>query len=134
LAVSQNRGFRSPATDVNTIGDLGGNVPRYGLGATSDNNNFEYFIGLRGQAPVTVIDGVQRDIYSIDPENIESVSVLKDAYSSLLLGMRSSRGVLLITTKQPSAAGFQLSFTGQVGVQTPENCPRHCRHISMPIC
>jgi len=124
LAVTQNRGFRSPATDNNYVQDLGGQVPRYGLGATSDNNNFEYFIGLRGQAPVTVIDGVQRDLYSIDPENIESVSVLKDAYSSLLLGMRSSRGVLLITTKQPTDAGFQLSFTGQMGVQSPGKMPQ----------
>jgi TonB-linked SusC/RagA family outer membrane protein len=122
LYLSQNRGFRNPITDNNYVKDLGGDVPRTFLGAPSDNT--EFTIGLRGQAPVVVIDGVQRDIYSIDPDNIESISVLKDAFSTLLLGMRSSRGVLLITTKKPDAKSFKLSFTGQVGVQSALNKPK----------
>ncbi|MCD9014828.1 SusC/RagA family TonB-linked outer membrane protein [Parachryseolinea silvisoli] len=122
LYLSQSNGFRVPATGNNYTVDLGGNVPRYFLGAPSDNT--EFGISLRGQAPVVVIDGVQRDIYSIDPDNIESVSVLKDAFSSLLLGMRSSRGVLLITTKRPDKQEFKLSFTGQVGVQSALNMPK----------
>jgi TonB-linked SusC/RagA family outer membrane protein len=128
LYTSQTNGFRVPATSNNYIGDLGGNVPRYFLGAPSDNtefgNTFAPGITLRGQAPVVVIDGVQRDLYSIDPDNIESVSVLKDAFSSLLLGMRSSRGVLVITTKRPDTKEFKLSFTGQVGVQSALNMPK----------
>ncbi|MBT1707640.1 SusC/RagA family TonB-linked outer membrane protein [Fulvivirgaceae bacterium PWU5] len=122
LYTSQASGFRVPATSNNYVGDLGGNVPRYFLGAPSDNT--EFAITLRGQAPVVVIDGVQRDLYSIDPDNIESVSVLKDAFSSLLLGMRSSRGVLAITTKRPDTKEFKLSFTGQVGVQSALNMPK----------
>lgn len=122
LYLSQDRGFRSPVTDNNYISDLGGNLPRNFLGAPSDNT--EFTIGLRGQAPVVVIDGVQRDIMSIDPESIESVSVLKDALSTVLLGMRSSRGVILITTKKPDTKGFKLSFTGQVGVQSALNLPK----------
>lgn len=122
LYISQIRGFRNPITQPNSTQDLGGNVPRNFAGAVSDNSEFS--IGLRGQAPVIVVDGVQRDIYSIDPENIESVSVLKDALSSILLGMRSSRGVMVITTKRPNAEGFRLSFTGQVGAQMPLSLPK----------
>ena len=49
---------------------------------------------------MVVIDGIQRELYSIDPEAIESVSIQKDALSSMFLGMRSSRGALVITTKE----------------------------------
>src|SRR5690606_34099159 len=122
LFLTQFRGFRNPRTDNNYVSDLGGSIPRNFLGAPSDNTQF--LVALRGQSPVVIIDGVQRDIYSIDPENIESVSVLKDAFSTILLGMRSSRGALVITTKRPNAEGFRLSFTGQVGMQTPLKLPR----------
>jgi TonB-linked SusC/RagA family outer membrane protein len=122
LYTEQYRGIRSPQTTINYDVDIFvGNIPRKGLGAVSDNTEFQ--LNLRGQSPVTVVDGVQRDIFSIDPENIESVSVQKDALSSILLGMRSSRGVLLITTRKPAGEGFKLSFTGQVGVQRPLNMP-----------
>lgn len=122
LFLTQFRGFRNPRTDNNYVSDLAGSIPRNFLGAPSDNTQF--FVSLRGQSPVVIIDGVQRDIYSIDPENIESVSVVKDAFSTILLGMRSSRGALVITTKRPNAEGFKLSFTGQVGIQTPLKLPK----------
>ena len=70
-----------------------------------------------------VIDGIQRELYSIDPEAIESVSIQKDALSSMFLGMRSSRGALVITTKEPIKQGFQLSFTGRFGVQSALKTP-----------
>lgn len=82
-----------------------------------NSDNSEFAFNLRGQTPVTIIDGVQRDIYSIDPENIESVTVLKDALSTLLLGQKSSRGVLQITTKKGVAGPPRISFTAQTGVQ-----------------
>ena len=61
----------------------------FGEGFYSDNTEFN--VGSRGIAPVVVIDGIQRELYSIDPEAIESVSIQKDALSSMFLGMRSSR-------------------------------------------
>src|SRR3546814_6469912 len=54
-------------------------------------DNSEIMASLRGMRPVTIIDGVQRDISSIAPENIESITLLKDALSTILLGQRSSR-------------------------------------------
>lgn len=123
LYVQQNRGIRATFTDVNTRSALvGGRIPTTNRAVPGDNTM--YGLSLRGQGPVTIIDGIQRDIYSIDPANIESVSVQKDALSSILLGMRSSRGTVLVTTRKPSGKGFQLSFTGESGVQRPLKMPR----------
>ncbi|HYH56733.1 MAG TPA: SusC/RagA family TonB-linked outer membrane protein [Anseongella sp.] len=91
-------------------------------GEPSDNS--EIMVSVRGQRPVTIIDGVQRDISSIAPENIESITVLKDALSTILLGQRSSRGVLLVTTKRPQPGGPHVSFTAQAGMQTPVGLPK----------
>lgn len=122
LYVQQNRGIRATFTDVNTSAAFaGGRIPMTNRIVPGDNTM--YGLSLRGQGPVTIIDGIQRDIYSIDPANIESVSLQKDALSSILLGMRSSRGLLLVTTRKPKE-GFQLSFTGEVGVQQPLKMPR----------
>jgi len=97
------------------------------INSSSQNNrssdNSEISLNLRGQTPVTIIDGVQREISSIDPESIESISVLKDALSSILLGINSSRGVLLVTTKKAEAGKPRISFTAESGVQNSLGLP-----------
>ena len=92
--------------------------------SSGHSDNSEVLFNLRGQKPVTMIDGVQRDIYSIDPENIESVTVLKDALSTILLGQKSSRGVLQILTKKGISGPPRISFTAQTGVQNSLNQPK----------
>lgn len=72
---------------------------------------------IRGQVPLILLDGVPRDFASIDPESIESVTVLKDAPASVMLGQRSSNNIILVTTKRPAATPFRLSFTAQRGIQ-----------------
>lgn len=121
LNITQYRGARVHQTSANSTSDIVGNVPVFGEGFYSDNTEFD--VGSRGIAPVVVIDGIQRELYSIDPEAIESVSIQKDALSSMFLGMRSSRGALVITTKEPIKQGFQLSFTGRFGVQSALKTP-----------
>lgn len=121
LNITQYRGARVHQTSANSTSDIVGNVPMFGEGFYSDNTEFN--VGSRGIAPVVVIDGIQRELYSIDPEAIESVSIQKDALSSMFLGMRSSRGALVITTKEPIKQGFQLSFTGRFGVQSALKTP-----------
>ena len=121
LNITQYRGARVHQTSANSPSDIVGNVPVFGEGFYSDNTEFN--VGSRGIAPVVVIDGIQRELYSIDPEAIESVSIQKDALSSMFLGMRSSRGALVITTKEPIKQGFQLSFTGRFGVQSALKTP-----------
>ena len=126
LNVSPFRGMQLLRTEANTKSDIVGAIPNVGGGIYGDNS--EFLISARGQSPIAIVDGVERDLYSIDPEAIESVTIQKDALSNMFLGMRSSRGALIITTKNPDAkGGFHLSLTGNP-VQI------HFRLINMLIC
>ena len=117
LNVSPFRGMQLLRTDANTTSDIVGAIPNVGGGIYGDNS--EFLISARGQSPVAIVDGVERDLYSIDPEAIESVTIQKDALSNMFLGMRSSRGALIITTKNPDAkGGFHLSLTGKFGISS----------------
>ena len=117
LNVSPFRGMQLLRTDANTKSDIVGAIPNVGGGIYGDNS--EFLISARGQSPVAIVDGVERDLYSIVPEAIESVTIQKDALSNMFLGMRSSRGALIITTKNPDAkGGFHLSLTGKFGISS----------------
>ena len=117
LNVSPFRGMQLLRTDANTKSDIVGAIPNVGGGIYGDNS--EFLISARGQSPVAIVDGVERDLYSIDPEAIESDTIQKDALSNMFLGMRSSRGALIITTKNPDAkGGFHLSLTGKFGISS----------------
>ena len=117
LNVSPFRGMQLLRTDANTKSDIVGAIPNVGGGIYGDNS--EFLISARGQSPVAIVDGVERDLYSIDPEAIESGTIQKDALSNMFLGMRSSRGALIITTKNPDAkGGFHLSLTGKFGISS----------------
>ena len=117
LNVSPFRGMQLLRTDANTKSDIVEAIPNVGGGIYGDNS--EFLISARGQSPVAIVDGVERDLYSIDPEAIESVTIQKDALSNMFLGMRSSRGALIITTKNPDAkGGFHLSLTGKFGISS----------------
>ena len=117
LNVSPFRGMQLLRTEANTKSDIVGAIPNVGGGIYGDNS--EFLISARGQSPVAIVDGVERDLYSIDPEAIESVTIQKDALSNMFLGMRSSRGALVITTKNPDAkGGFHLSLTGKFGISS----------------
>ncbi len=83
-------------------------------------------VRIRGQAsvnagsdPLYVVDGfpIIGDISSINPDEIESISVLKDAASTSLYGSRAANGVILITTKTGKAGETNFSFNAYAGVQ-----------------
>ncbi|MEQ3019604.1 SusC/RagA family TonB-linked outer membrane protein [Bacteroides ovatus] len=117
LNVSPFRGMQLLRTEANTKSDIVGAIPNVGGGIYGDNS--EFLISARGQSPIAIVDGVERDLYSIDPEAIESVTIQKDALSNMFLGMRSSRSALIITTKNPDAkGGFHLSLTGKFGISS----------------
>ena len=84
-------------------------------------------IGTIGNAnPLILIDGVEGDLQSLNPDDIESVSVLKDAASSAIYGARAANGVLLITTKKLNETGdakARVSFGAYFGMQTPTRLP-----------
>ena len=83
----------------------------------TDNPTSVVDFRIRGQVPLILVDGVPRDFSSIEPESIESITVLKDALSTVMLGQRSSGNIIQVITKRPVATPFKLSFTAQHGLQ-----------------
>ena len=71
--------------------------------------------------PLFIVDGYERDISYLAPEEIESVSLLKDAAATAIYGMKGANGVVLITTKRGKIQDNQIDFTIQSGLQTPVN-------------
>lgn len=75
-------------------------------------------------SPLTIIDDIEGDINSIDPQMIESISVLKDAASSAIYGSRAANGVILIKTKRAKEEGVTINYNGYVGFQIPTELPQ----------
>ena len=70
--------------------------------------------------PIVIVDGITREMTDINPNDIESIEVLKDAASAGIYGARASNGVILITTKKGSVQkGPEIVFEGQVGWESP---------------
>ncbi|MBR1414620.1 MAG: SusC/RagA family TonB-linked outer membrane protein [Prevotella sp.] len=91
---------------------------------TSGQAGSGFKVNIRGigtigdSAPLYVIDGVAGgDINSLNPGDIESIDVLKDAASAAIYGARAANGVILVTTKQGKAGSMELSYDGYVGWQ-----------------
>ena len=75
----------------------------------------EYSIGQGGSALV-LIDGVEGELSSVNPEDIESVSVLKDASSAAIYGSRAAYGVILITTKKSTSDRLTVTYNGSFAI------------------
>lgn len=77
---------------------------------------------VRGKAtwdnasPLIQVDGVERDFSQIDPNEVESITVLKDASATAVFGVRGANGVILITTKRGSEGKAKISFSTSAGV------------------
>lgn len=89
----------------------GGNLRIRGVGTTGDSN------------PLTIVDGVESNINNIDPNEIESISVLKDASSAAIYGSRAANGVILITTKRGSTKGLSVNYNMYAGWQKTTDMP-----------
>ncbi|TYA74669.1 SusC/RagA family TonB-linked outer membrane protein [Seonamhaeicola marinus] len=75
-------------------------------------------------SPLILVDGVQRGMSRINPNDIASVTVLKDAASAAIYGVQGANGVILITTKRATEGKAEISYTGSFGVQDPLFLPR----------
>ncbi|MDD4227146.1 MAG: TonB-dependent receptor [Mariniphaga sp.] len=75
--------------------------------------------------PLVLIDGVESSINSIDPESIESISVLKDAASSAIYGNRAANGVILITTKRAVSGKAYVTYNSYVAKGEPTKVPKY---------
>ncbi|PRZ01368.1 TonB-linked SusC/RagA family outer membrane protein [Marinilabilia salmonicolor] len=87
-----------------------------------------YKVNIRGlgtignSQPLYVIDGVAGgDINNLNPADIESIDVLKDAASAAIYGARAANGVILVTTKQGRQGNIEVTYDGYYGVQDIEN-------------
>lgn len=76
-------------------------------------------------APLVLIDGVEGSLNTIAPNDIESVSVLKDAASAAIYGVRAANGVILVTTKQGDGEHKTLSYNGAYGIQNATVLPKY---------
>lgn len=75
--------------------------------------------------PLVIIDGVAGSINDIDANEIESVSILKDAASAAIYGSRAANGVILITTKRAEGKGkISVNYKGYIGKQMPTAIPK----------
>lgn len=71
-----------------------------------------------------LVDGVERSLNRLNPNEIESVTILKDAASAAVYGARAANGVILITTKRGAVGKPKISYTGSTGYQTPAIMPK----------
>ncbi|WP_159023088.1 TonB-dependent receptor [Formosa sp. L2A11] len=108
---------RMPGVQVMSDNSPGGGTSIRVRGFSTINNN----------DPLVVIDGVptSNGLNSINPQDIESIQVLKDAASSSIYGSRAANGVIVITTKKgTNKDSFEVNFDGYAGIQTAINLPR----------
>jgi len=74
---------------------------------------------LGSAAPLVLVDGVETSIDNVSPNEIQSISVLKDASSAAIYGSRAAGGVILVTTKRASKDGFSVDYNAYGGWQLP---------------
>lgn len=113
---------------------LQGKVAGLSISRPGGDPNGGFAIRLRGLStlgagtqPLVVIDGqVGADLNSVDPNDISSIDVLKDASAAAIYGTRGSAGVIIITTKRGSAAGnARVSYSGAVTAEDPAKFTPH---------
>lgn len=75
-------------------------------------------------SPLVLIDGVRGDMMSLNPDDVESVSVLKDAASAAIYGARAANGVILVTTKRGKARDLTIQYHGNVQAQHATRLPK----------
>ena len=90
----------------------------------------ESTITLRGQGnlsgtsnPYILVDGVEMSLSDVNPNDVESISVLKDASACAIYGARAAYGVILVTTKKGEAGRARISYQGNVGWSAPTVLP-----------
>ena len=115
---------RTPVSSVNNVlaGQLSGvTTVQYSGEPGSDAAS----IFVRGQAtwvdsaPLIQVDGVEREMWDIDPNEIESITVLKDASATAVFGVRGANGVVLITTKRGSEGKAKITANVSFSALTP---------------
>lgn len=79
---------------------------------------------INGGEPYVLVDGVEQSMQNVNPADIESISVLKDASASAVYGARAAYGVVLVTTKSGKKEKTRVTYRGTVGFSSPINMPQ----------
>ena len=113
------QGLQGAIAGLNITNDNGGGLGESmsinirGVGSIGDGSN---------ASPLVLIDGMEGDLSSINPNDLENISVLKDAAAASIYGSRAPFGVVIVTTKGGSK-GTRVSYTGNLRIQQPIKVP-----------
>lgn len=114
------------------IGRMPGIIAKQASGEPGADYSSIYIRGIatfRGDtSPAYIIDGVERsssDFARMDPNDIESINVLKDAASAAIFGMRGANGVIVITTKRGAQAKPTIKYSGNLSLTSPTKLPKY---------
>ena len=100
----------------------------YGSGAPGENNQNFTIRGLsswNGNTPLVMVDGVERELTYLSPNEITSISVLKDASATAVYGAKGANGVILVTTKTGTKGRPKFNVSLEYGIGTPWRLPKH---------
>ncbi|MBP8792401.1 MAG: TonB-dependent receptor [Lutibacter sp.] len=124
---------------VSTISEaLQGSIPGLTAISTSGKPGSDAAnLYLRGRSswqgdggPLTLVDGIERDINNLDPNEIEAISVLKDASATAVYGVRGANGVILITTKRGKIGKPKFNFNTNIGFKQSTAEPKYADYIT----
>jgi len=125
-AVSAVSGEVLAARPIANVGEgLQGVIPnlnvniRNGDPAAAIDFNIRGYESINGGAPLILVDGVPMDLNKVNPNDIESISVLKDASAAAVYGARAAFGVVLVKTKSGKDGGMKVSFGAEMALSKP---------------
>jgi len=78
---------------------------------------------INGQQPLILVDGVQRDFTALDPREVETISVLKDASATAIYGVRGANGVIMISTRRGHSGKANIDVSMEQSWQSPTRMP-----------
>ena len=123
-ATSQVKGENvAKLNTTNPLQAMQGQLPGVSIASTSGQPGSDMKVNIRGlgtigsSSPLYLIDGVGGDITTLNPADIESIDVLKDAASAAIYGAQAANGVVLITTKSGKEGKAEVSFDAYYGIQ-----------------
>lgn len=109
-------GAMSGISTIQSTGQPGGDDPEIFVRGISTLNS-------ANAKPLYLVDGVERDFFQMDPNEIESVTVLKDASSTAVFGVRGANGVIIVTTKRGQEGKAKINASFSYGIQMPTQLP-----------
>lgn len=109
-------GVLSGVSSIQSSGQPGGDDPDVFIRGISTLNTMN-------AKPLYLVDGVERSFFQIDPNEVENITILKDASSTAVFGVRGANGVIIVTTKRGKEGKAKINASFSYGIQTPTRMP-----------